>query len=1284
MRTLPSALAKPRFSPELPIAAHIDDIVQLLRRHPVLIVAGETGSGKTTQLPKACLAAGLGRRGAIAHTQPRRLAARTVSARIAEELGVELGREVGYAVRFGDRTSPETVVKVLTDGLLLQEVRSDAQLRRYDCVIVDEAHERSLNIDFILGCLKRLLHRRRDLKVVVTSATIDVEALSRFFGNAPVVEVGGRGHPVQIVYRPFDGTAESALVDCVDAIVREAPAGRRDILVFQSGEREIFDNAQVLKKAFAERLEVLPLYARLPAAAQQRVFASGPRQRVVLATNVAETSITVPNIGYVVDPGLARVSRYSYRAKLQRLPIEPISQASAAQRAGRCGRVAPGVCYRLYGENDFAERAAYTDPEIQRTNLASVVLTMRAFRFGDIERFPFMDPPAPRAVRDAVTLLHELQAFQNGALTEVGRAMARLPVDPRLARMLVEAHRRAALKEVLIVVAALAAQDPRLRPLDRREAADQAHAAFDNGGLANDGVLADAADRAKGGDRSDFVVILNLWHWLENARADHTRSAFRRLLEQRFLSPSRVREWHALHRQLLLACRRLGMRLNASPADYASLHRALLAGSLGFIGQRREVDAGDVGSPAAGGKPKRPAAEYDGARGLRFRVFPGSALGRRPPRWLMAAEVAATSQTWARTVAAVRPEWIEEAARHLSKSTCSSPRWDEERGEAVVDERVVVYGLTVVAARQRRAASVDAQAAQELFALEALVRRGQRSDQQRLDAPFLRHNESLQRRIEERQAKERRADLVVGEKERAKFYLQRLPADLCSVAAWRRFAARASDARLARFRMTEADLLAGATSVRDDDYPAALAIDHPSKAVPVLARLAYKFAPGEADDGVTVRVDLATLPALDADALDWLVPGFLEQKCLALVKSLPKAERRKLAPAAERVQRILAPLQAEGVYRRGALPAALSTVVRATFGIDIPATAWRPGELPPHLRMNVQVRGDKGRVLDQDRDLEALQGRLAAKVEHSLEDWRQKLECRGMRRFPERGVPRSLQLPGAGGGAVVYPSLADCGDSVDLVVHATSRGQAARNRRGYARLALLADGNAVRRLRREVERDAVLGRRFAPLGRLSDLADAMLMAAAWFACFDGRELPTTKGTFDERVAAGRLASAFADTLAQARRVLEARGQVAEAVADLRSPAFAGSREDLQRQLDHLVGATFLDPALDGASSAWLRELPRYLAGMAYRVERLPGRVKRDQARMAEVEPWERRLQALAAAGETGPAWELRLLLQEFRIATFSQAIGTKGKVSADRLRRRFEEAEAAAGLADAR
>ena len=1302
----------------------MEEIVDLLRSNQVVVVAGETGSGKTTQLPKACLAAGLGRLGAIAHTQPRRLAARTVAARIAEELGVELGREVGYAVRFADRTSPETVVKVMTDGLLLNEIQRDRKLRRYECVIVDEAHERSLNVDFILGCLKYLIAQRRDLKVIVTSATIDVQAFAEHFGNAPVVEVSGRGHPVQTIHHPATENAEAGLVDCLETIVREAPVGRRDILVFQSGEREIFDNAQLLKRTFADRLEVLPLYARLPASEQQRVFAPGGRQRIVLATNVAETSITVPNIGYVVDPGFARISRYSYRAKLQRLPVERISQASAAQRAGRCGRIAPGVCYRLYDEEDFASRPEYTDPELKRSNLASVVLTMRAFRLGDIERFPFIDPPDARAVRDAVRLLHELQALEDDDLTPLGRKMARLPVDPRLARMLVEAARTGALAEALIVVSALASQDPRLRPLDQRDAADAAHAEFER-----------PSTQAQT-PPSDFVVYLNLWRWLEETRAEQTRSAFRRTLEKRFLSAARVREWHSLHRQLLLACRDLGLKANQTPADYATLHRALLAGSLGFIGLRRDSDDAAERRPRAKQR-RRAAPEYDGARGLRFRIFPGSALRRSAPRWTMAAEIGDSGQTWARCVAAVEPQWIEAAAKHIAKSSFSEPRWDEARGEAVVLERVTVYGLPVAVDRPRSAAQADPEAARQLFVREVLLRR-ERSPKHRLLAPFLEHNEQLLQRVEERQARGRRSGLVASDAARAQFYLARLPPQVCSVATWQRFARRATTAQLAQFEMSEADLLGNEQAhFSAEDFPTRLHIGE------LTIPLAYKFAPGEPDDGVSARIDLPALQQLDADALDWLVPGFFEEKCLALVKALPKSWRRQLAPAPDRVRRLLPHLLEEPNYRQGPLPQALSVAIRTSFGIDIPADAWRPGALPPHLRMNVQLLRDDGRktsgasgkrrIIDQDRDIAALRNRSLAKVERAISDrWRHELERSGLVRFPEAGVPDTQVVRGATGSAVVFPVLVDRGTSVDLLVHAQPNGRAALNRGGYARLALLADTQTARRLRREAERalsrgargacpsheralsrgargacpsheralsrgargacpsheralsrgargacpsherDATLGLHYAPLGTLSELADDILLAAAWFACFEDHPLPVTPAEFDARIKESKLTPTFATTLAQTKRILCQRFELTKALAALVSPAFAPSRTDMTRQLERLVGPGFLRTA----SSTWLHNLPRYLDAIAYRIANLQGRVAKDRVGIEAVTPWEARLEALREATANDAAADLQHLVEEFRIATFSQPIGTAMKVSAKRLAERFEAAEA--------
>ena len=1274
-------LAHPDFPADLPIASRIDEIVDLLRRHQAVVVAGETGSGKTTQLPKACLAAGLGQRGAIAHTQPRRLAARTVAARIAEELEVELGREVGYAVRFSDRTSTDTVVKVMTDGLLLNEIQRDRRLSRYQCVIVDEAHERSLNVDFLLGYLQRLLARRKDLKVVVTSATIDVDAFAKHFGDAPVVQVSGRGYPVEVVYRPIEKNADAdrALVDCLETILREAPVDRRDVLVFQSGEREIFDNAQLLKKAFEGRLDVLPLYARLPSSEQQRIFAPGARQRVVLATNVAETSITVPNIGYVIDPGLARISRYSYRAKLQRLPVEAISQASAAQRAGRCGRIAPGVCYRLYGEDDFAARPAYTDAELKRTNLASVVLTMRAFRLGRIESFPFIDPPEPGAVRDAVRLLHELQALDDDSLTEIGRAMARLPVDPRLARMLIEAGRNGALAEMLIVVSALASQDPRLRPLDRREAADQAHARFEQG----DALSETAGETGSREPRSDFVVYLNLWHWLEETRAAHSRSGFRRRLEKSFLSPQRVREWQALHRQLRLACRDLGLKTNAQPTDYATLHRALLSGSLGFIGHKREPAADvrrDLESRRSDKPKQRRQAIYDGARGLGFSLFPASVLSRRPPPWVVAAEISDTGQTWARCVAALEPDWIEAAARHIAKSTFSEPRWDEARGEAVIDERITVYGLTVVAQRLRRAADIDPQAAREIFVYEALVKRDAATEQessrpararrrirQEIQTLFLTRNERLLRRLDERQARGRRIDLLVGEKTCADFYLARLPDDVCSVASWQRFLRRASAAQLAQMEMTEADLLAGIdTRFNADDFPTRLVCAE------LNAQLAYKFAPGEADDGVTVRVDVGQLAQLNADALDWLVPGFFEEMCVALLRNLPKAQRRRLAPVPDRVRTILPQLLAAENYRRGQLSVALSQAIRSTFGVAIPVDAWQPQALPAHLRMNVQVRRGKRGKPDQDRDIEALRQRMMALTEQTLAaNWRDKLECHGITRFPPEGVPSSRIVHDRQDRLTVYPLLVDRGDSVDLLVRMTPTGRAALNRAGYARLALLADRATVRSLRRHVEQDVDLALHYAALGTLAQLTDALLLAAAWFAYFEDRSLPTSPDAFAERLASAKLAPVLAQTLAQAKAILARRFEVAQTLRGLDSPAFAQSRADMASQLEELAGASFLN----SVSSRQLPDLRRYLDGLAHRAAHLRGRVKRDLAGIQAVRPWQDRLQALRETSDDALWNDLRCLVQEFRIATFSQQLGTREKVSEQRLETRFEAAE---------
>ncbi|MCY3841337.1 MAG: ATP-dependent RNA helicase HrpA, partial [Gammaproteobacteria bacterium] len=1141
--------------------------------------------------------------------------------------------------RFSERTSPATVVKVMTDGLLLNDIQRDRQLKRYECVIVDEAHERSLNVDFLLGYLRRLLERRDDLKLVVTSATIDVEAFAKHFGGAPVVEVSGRGYPVETIYRPADDP-ETGVVDALREIGSAPHANSaRDALVFQSGEREIFETTQLLRREFDDRFEIMPLYARLPEREQRRVFQPGRRQRVVLATNVAETSITVPNIGYVIDPGFARISRYSYRAKLQQLPIEPISQASARQRAGRCGRIAPGVCYRLYSEDDFEARPAYTDPELTRTNLAAVVLSMRAFRLGDIESFPFIDPPNPRAVHDAIGLLHELEALEADRLTQLGRTMARLPVDPRLARMLVEGHRRGSLAEILVIVSALASQDPRLRPLDRRDAADQAHAAF--------------ADKT-----SDFLAYVKLWRWLEQTRQENTRAAFNRLLQRRFLSPGRIREWRSLHRQLLLACRGLGMRTSHKPAKHAAIHRALLTGSLGFVGVRSE--------PASRGT-KRRRDHYEGARGLRFSLFPGSALGRSRPKWVVAAEISTTGRTYARCVAEVAPSWIEHAALHLVKRSYTEPRWEPKRGEAMLREQVTLYGLAVVGQRPKRAAEVDREAARKIFARAVLV-----EDDERLHAPFIDHNRGLIEQFEELCAKGRRPGLMVSESKRLRFYLDRLPDDVCSISAFNAFVRGASADELAALHMTEADLVGDSTaSVDERDFPTLIRFGDTD--IP----LAYKFAPGEPDDGVTVRVDSRLLVQLDRNALDWLVPGFFEEKCLALGKGLPKSLRRQLAPLGDTIGILQERLRRPDVYRQGSLAGALSDAVRVCRGVEIPVEAWRLHDLPGHLRMNVQIRDSRQRVQDQDRDVDALRRRHQATTERNLTaNRRESVERRGLTEFPRAGLPESLVVEDGAHHSVLYPVLVDRGNSVDLLVRATADGRSALNRDAYARLAMLAEPRTARELRREVEHDGTLMVHFTPLGSPAVLVEDLVAAAFWLACFDGSALPRSKAGFDacRETGEGALRGTFSEVLGQARQILTRRTEVANRLDALASPAFAKSREDMARQLGSLVPSDLLRTT----PRRHLAHVPRYLDGMAYRIDNLHGRVQRDLAGIEKVAVWERRFAEVAQRARdpsSSLVAELRFLLEEFRIATFAQRIGTREKISDKRMAMHLEAAK---------
>ncbi|MCY3821769.1 MAG: ATP-dependent RNA helicase HrpA [Gammaproteobacteria bacterium] len=1227
------------FPRELPIAKHIDEIVALLSTHQVVIVAGETGSGKTTQLPKACLAAGLGRRGMIGHTQPRRLPARAVAERIASELGTPFGGVVGFAVRFSERYGDDTLVKVMTDGLLLAEIRTDRNLLNYEVLIIDEAHERSLNVDFLIGYARTLLRRRPDLRLIITSATIDVEAFRAHFDGAPVVAVGGRGFPVDVVYREQEDGFEQGLQGCLEEIARSGGSGPRDVLVFLSGEREIFDTSRWLKREYGDRYDILPLYARLPSREQRRVFVSGPRRRVVLATNVAETSLTVPNIGYVIDAGNARISRYSYRSKIQRLPIEPISQASAEQRKGRCGRIAPGTCYRLFSAEDFEGRPQYTDPELKRTNLASVVLQMRAFRLGRTETFPFIDPPDPRVVKDAERTLVELGALEDDRLTRVGRTMARLPVDPRLARMLVAAHRQGCVAEMLIIVSALSIQDPRESPPDRREAADRKHREYAH-------------------PKSDFLTFVNLWNALETARRDMTRSAFRRMLERSFLSPSRVGEWRALHRQLLLAAKRQRMRVSAGEADYASVHRALLAGSLSFIGMRDD----DKGT-------------YRGARSLTFRIFPGSAMARSQPRWIVAGEIAETQRTYARCVAAVEPAWIEKAAGNVLNRAWSEPHWDDARGEAVAFERVTVYGLPVVERRTVGYARIDPEASREIFVRDGLLR----SDSA-VSAPFLDHNRAMAREIAGLQAKSRRADLLATDRALAAFYLERLPGDVLSTRTLAAWLGRADANTAARLEMTESDLLARTDfGVSDADFPPSLAVDG------LALDLKYRFAPGDIDDGVSLQVGLGALPHLGRDELDWLVPGFFEQKCEALLRALPKSARRRLLPLGDKARGISAHLLRPERYRRGALRVALAQSIEAEFGLRFAPADFRDDRISPFLRMNVQVLDGAGRTVDQDRDVGALKDRLLPRVERrAAAEVTTRFESRGLRGFPSAGVPASRVVEDGDTQAVVYPALRDDGDRVDLIMLSHRSSQAATNRRGYSRLALLADPRTSRYLRRQVNAEKTMALHYAILGTKDMLADELLLASAW-ACFfvrpgqENQSLPRTASAFDSVIDAhrSRLTAVFASVLEGGRDVLERRFAAANRIGALDSPAFAPSREDMTAHLERLVPPDFPNRIpLEG-----LADLSRYLLALEHRADNLPGRVLKDRENLAAATRWESRVASVADALPGNPGVvQLENLVEEYRVALFSQRIGTKLRVSPERLARALEPLEAEARL----
>ncbi|HUK67288.1 MAG TPA: ATP-dependent RNA helicase HrpA [Streptosporangiaceae bacterium] len=1273
------------YPPELPVSQRRDEIAEAIRDNQVVIIAGETGSGKTTQLPKICLELGRGVTGQIGHTQPRRIAARTVAERIAQELRTGLGAAVGYKVRFADTSSDSTLVKVMTDGILLTEMRRDRRLLRYDTLIIDEAHERSLNVDFILGYLRRLLPSRPDLKIIITSATIDPERFSKHFAAgkpgqlgaggepgqlgaggepgqqrpAPVIEVSGRTYPVEVRYRPLADTRDpddeptdqvQAICGAVDEL---RAAGPGDILVFLSGEREIRDTADALAGGTAGDLEVLPLYARLSAAEQHRVFEPHRGRRVVLATNVAETSLTVPGIKYVIDPGTARISRYSHRTKVQRLPIEPISQASANQRKGRCGRTSDGVCIRLYSEEDFASRPQFTDPEILRTNLASVILRMAALDLGEVADFPFVDPPESRNVADGVRLLDELGAVSRGRgrlrLTDTGRKLAELPVDPRLGRMILESGRNGCAREALIITAALSIQDPRERPVESRETADAMHARF--------------AEPA-----SDFLAFLSLWDYLRDRQRELSASAFRRMCRREYLHYQRVREWQDVYGQLGQAARDLGIVVGPDhgrpavadpdgaapgrvtereagearfPTDLADrLHMSLLAGLLSHIGMK-DTDQKPRGKRSA-------PAEFAGARGTRFAIFPGSALARKPPQWVVAAELAETSRLWARTTARIKPEWVEPLAPHLVRRTYSEPRWDGRRGVAMAAEKVTLYGLPVVAARQVNYGRIDPVAARDLFIRGALVEGDWQTHHR-----FFHHNRRLLEEAEDLERRARRRGIVADDAALFDFYDRRIPKDVTSArhfdSWWKR--ARAADPSLLNF--SPADLVGpSAEEIRPADYPSRwgeLAVS-------------YEFAPGEAGDGVTVDIPLATLNQTSAEEFGWQVPGLREDLVTELIRSLPKQLRRAFVPAPDAARAAVARLGSP----HGDLLEALGSELGRLGGVKIPREAWDLSRLPAHLRITFRIV-DSRHVLATGKDLDELRQQLRPRMEAMLTEAARGVTRSGIRNWDLGALPRVF----TDGQVRAYPALADAGDAVDVRLFDTESAASEAMWRGTRRLVLIQVPSGVRSAASRLSGDARLAMSRHPYPSATALLeDCAACAADEVIAAAGGPVWDAEG-FAHLIEATRsaLPAATIDVVSAVARVLAEAHDVELTLGRATSPVLAPTLADMRDQLSALIHPGFVAET----GSRRLPDVVRYLRAISRRLEKAPEDPGRDADRLAVVrrvtDAYQRAIEELPAPGRRGEQVRaVRWMIEELRVSLFAQALGTPAPVSEQRIR----------------
>ncbi|MGE3767526.1 MAG: ATP-dependent RNA helicase HrpA [Kofleriaceae bacterium] len=1202
------------FPAELPISAHVEEIAKAIAEHQVIIVAGETGSGKTTQLPKVCLAMGRGTNGQIGCTQPRRIAATSVAARVAEELDTPLGEVVGYKVRFNDRVKRTSYIKFMTDGILLAEIQSDPLLRGYDTIIIDEAHERSLNIDFLLGFIKRLLPRRPDLRVIVSSATLETERFSAFYGKAPVISVSGRTYPVDVLYRP-PREDEADLADAVANTVNEVTEmdARGDVLVFLPGEREIREAASEIEQRALPHTVVLPLYARLSVAEQQRVFQRIPQRRVVLATNVAETSLTIPGIVYVVDSGVARVNRYNTRTGVSQLLVEPVSRASADQRKGRCGRTQSGVCFRMYEESDYNTRAAHTDPEIKRISLAGVILRMKTLRLGDIDRFPFLDPPQARAITDGYRVLEELGAIdERGDLTTIGEQLGSLPLDPRLGRMILGGREENALREVVIIASALGLQDPRDRPQAVQQQADEAHRKFRDEG-------------------SDFAGYLKLWQFYQDARKTRSRRQLQKLCRENFLNYNRMREWDDIHEQIVRVMKELGFPPNAQPASGDQIHRALLPGLLSRIGMWSQE-----------------ARNYVGARQTRFVIHPSSGLAKKPPPWLMAAELVETSQLFARTVAKIDPLWLEHAGGDLCRRSHSDPHWEEKQGQVMAKEQVTLYGLPFIKNRSVAYARYDPVLCRELFITHALVRH-----EYTTKARFMEHNRRMQANAQHLRDRARRSDMFADEQELYAFFDDRIPPEVVSAKtfeAWRA-EAEARDPKI--LFLSLADLLLDESyALAPDRFPDQLTIGG------VAMPLAYRFEPGEDDDGITLTVPLTVLPQLDPATMAWTIPGWHETKIRALLESLPKAQRKALAPVDDKAAELAAKLPPF----RGELLPTLERAIYELYGERISRTAWDLRSVPAYLDFTYRIVDDKDRVLATSRDLAELQRDLGARAK---EVWatvpRESFERTGLRAWDFDTLPESVSITARGRRVLAYPALVETEHAVDLRLLESPAAATAATRDGLRRLFVFALQTSFGKLETQLPGSIAKGPRRELVFRALDEAFAL-----------DTPPPRDKAAFDARLAAGR--AALPDLLAQlARLAIEITMELSKIRAALKpligKPGIIRAFvDDVQSQLAHLDA-----PDLWRSTPvARLAHVLRYTKALLIRVQRQAVDPPKDQQKASQVAPlWQqfvaRRGELLAHGRTERELDDFAWLVEELRVQVFAPELKTAVPVSLPRV-----------------